>query len=350
MKLILTIISALLSCVLLVGGFRLWMRRDERRDYSRYVLAVFSWFTSLPAFLFIFRSMTANIIVYKPYLDPEHTFVPILMQLTFFFYPLTVMQPIAKPVKTCALLFAPPIVIFLVGVCSGIEYTSLETYSDLWQNIAKPDVLFRLFAQVVMLAYSFALFFVKYDWRKSSADRNFILKYSLGFCCIGLLLFCGLITHISIFPLLHQIVFSVFCFWIVWYELSERLPAPADGVTVVERVSSDVVDKVWIGITRLMVEQQCWRNPELSLQSLSEELASNRTYVSEAFKKHAGCTFSEYIVKLRIEFVVSELKRNPQSNLQRLFSQAGYRQRTTAYRNFQKITGVSPTEFIENLK
>ena len=103
-------------------------------------------------------------------------------------------------------------------------------------------------------------------------------------------------------------------------------------------------------MTHLLVEQQGWRNPELSLQSLSEELASNRTYLGEAFKKFAGCTFSEYVAKRRIEYVVSELKRNPKANLQALFSYAGFRQRSTAYRNFQKIMGVTLTEYLENLK
>lgn len=350
MKLILTIIFALLSCVLVIGGFRLWMRRDERSDYSRYLLAVFSWLTSFTAFIFIFRTLTDNTVVHMQYLDPEHTFVSILMQLTFFFYPLMVMQSIEKPVRTYALLFAPPLVIFLVGLCSGIEYTSLHTFSDIWQNIAKPDVLFRLFAQVVMLAYSFALFFVKYDWQKSSADRKFILKYSLGFCCIGLVLFWGLLTHARLFPLLHQIIFLPFCFWIVWYELVERLPMPADDAVDEVNEPSDAIEKIWIGITRLMIEQQCWRNPDLSLQSISDELGSNRTYVGEAFKKFTGSTFTEYLTKRRIEYVVSELKKNPHANLQRIFSQAGYRQRSTAYRNFQKIMQVSPTEYLENLK
>jgi methylphosphotriester-DNA--protein-cysteine methyltransferase len=161
----------------------------------------------------------------------------------------------------------------------------------------------------------------------------------------------GLISHAKIFLLLHQLAcFSLFV-WTIWYELRERLPAPEnDTLGDLTPESQDVIDRLWVNITRVLIEQQGWRNPELSLQSLSEELASNRTYIGEAFKKHAGCTFSEYVVKRRIEYVVSEFKHNPHVSLQRTFSQAGFRERSTAYRNFYKIMGVTPTEYIENLK
>ena len=35
------------------------------------------------------------------------------------------------------------------------------------------------------------------------------------------------------------------------------------------------------------------------------------------------------------------------ADIQELFNYAGYRQRSTAWRNFQKVTGMTPAEFIE---
>ena len=351
LKLILTIFSALITCVLVAGGLKLWFQRKETNDYSRHVLAIFCWFTAINSFTFIFRHWVENIITNKSFLDPEHTFVSIIMQMTFFFYPLAVIRSIIKPGRTYAMLFAPPIVIIAIGMFSGIDYTILNTHSDIWNNIWKPDVILRLFASIVMFVYAFALFLVPYEWNKSSADRKFILKYSLGFCWIGILLFLEFMTHASIFIILHQLSMLIFFFWMIWYELKERLPIPEDMMTDNSAEETYyVIDKLWVDITHILVEHQGWRNPELSLQSLSEELGTNRTYIGEAFKKFAGCTFSEYIAKRRIEYVVSELKRNQHINLQTLFSQAGFRQRSTAYRNFQKIMGVTTTEYLESLK
>lgn len=75
-----------------------------------------------------------------------------------------------------------------------------------------------------------------------------------------------------------------------------------------------------------------------------------RTYIGEAFKRNTGMTFVEYITQRRIDYVVSALKENPEVNVQGLFNYVGYRQRSTAWRNFQKITGLTPTEFVERLK
>lgn len=350
MRLLLTIISALTTFVLIAGGIMLWMRRKETNDYSRHVLAIFCWFTSLNSFIFIIRHWVGNTIINELFLDPEHTFVSLIMQMTFFCYPLARIKYIIRPGRTCLMLFVPPIAILVIGMFSGIEYTSLNASSDIWHNIWRPDVMYRMFAAVTMLAYAFALFLVPYDLRKSGADKKYILKYSLGFCSIGVLLFMGFMTHAKTLLVMHQMSVLVFLTWVIWSELRDRLPMP----DVMEENNSlepyNVIDRIWVGITHVVIENQGWRDPDLSLESLSEELGSNRTYVGEAFKKFAGCTFSEYIARCRIEYVVSELKKNPQANLQKIFSHAGFRQRSTAYRNFQRIMGISPTEYMGNLK
>lgn len=91
------------------------------------------------------------------------------------------------------------------------------------------------------------------------------------------------------------------------------------------------------------------RAPDLNLLSLSEALGSNRTFVENAFKQNTGMTFIKYITKRRIDYVTSEQESNPETDIHELFNYVGYRQRSTAWRNFQKITGITPTEFIKKL-
>ena len=61
-------------------------------------------------------------------------------------------------------------------------------------------------------------------------------------------------------------------------------------------------------------------------------------------------TFIVYLTKRRIGYVIDALQANPNADIHELLNYVGYRQRSTAWRNFQKITGMTPTEFVDNLK
>ncbi|MBR5859723.1 MAG: helix-turn-helix domain-containing protein [Bacteroidaceae bacterium] len=190
-----------------------------------------------------------------------------------------------------------------------------------------------------------------YDWRRSSADRGFILCYSVGYCLLGVLHFSIQLTHAHWLVLAHQLVWMSFFVAITHYELNERLLVPNAAVEPHEdEISHTETDQLWRLITLSLEAGDHWRSPELSLTSLAELLESNRTYIGEAFKRNTGMTFVEYITQRRIGYVVKTIKEDPKANIQELFNYVGYRQRSTAYRNFQKITGMSPTEFVENLK
>jgi YesN/AraC family two-component response regulator len=124
--------------------------------------------------------------------------------------------------------------------------------------------------------------------------------------------------------------------------------------TLIETIHTHTTDstenKLWGQIIFWLDNNDKWRDPNLSLSNLSELLNSNRTYVGEAFKQNTGMTFVEYISKRRIDYVKAKLKDDLNVDIQELFNYVGYRQRSTAWRNFQKVTGVTPTEFIDSLK
>ena len=351
MKYIATALLIFMTATLIICGILLWKRRKETGDYSRTIQALFSWVSAFFTFTFIFRTWAGTAPADATLFEPEHTFVPLLCQMTFFFYPLEVIHPTMSRAKLYGLLFAPLLLLFIIGMCGGIHYTSLYTYSDLWQHIGEFNVWFRLLTLLIMLLYAFSLFLVPYDWRRSSADRGFILCYSVGFCLLGVLHFSIQLTHAHWLVLAHQLVWMSFFVAITHYELNERLQVAPAAPNVTEEASTDSTDdRLWEQAMVLLDSNDKWRSPELSLTSLSEQLESNRTYVGESFKRNTGMTFVEYITNRRIGYVVEALKRDPESNPHELFNYVGYRQRSTAYRNFQKITGMSPTEFVENLK
>ena len=68
-------------------------------------------------------------------------------------------------------------------------------------------------------------------------------------------------------------------------------------------------------------------------------------YIIKCIKKETGYSANEYINRKRIDHVCRRLEEDPDLNLQEVFFEAGYRVRTTAWRNFRDIVGVSPSEY-----
>ena len=108
-------------------------------------------------------------------------------------------------------------------------------------------------------------------------------------------------------------------------------------------------DDLWQRIVNMIHKDDLWRKPDLSLDRLCQKLGSNKDYVSRCFRQNANTTFLDYVNNLRISYVTDELRRNPLQSPRDLFSNAGFRSKTTAYRNFCKYNGQSPSDFIASL-
>ena len=144
MKYIATLFLVLMTATLAVCGVLLWRRRKDTGDYSRYIQAVFSCVSALFALTFVFRTWSETTTADSAFFEPEHTFVPILIQMLFFFYPLEVIKPTVSRAKVYMSLFAPLFMLVFVGMFAGIEYTPLYTYADIWQHIEEFNVWFRI--------------------------------------------------------------------------------------------------------------------------------------------------------------------------------------------------------------
>ena len=97
-----------MTVALIICGILLWRRRKETGDYSRTIQALFSWVSAFFTFTFIFRTWAGTTTPDEALFEPEHIFIPILCQTTFFFYPLEVIRPTISRTRVYTLLFAPP--------------------------------------------------------------------------------------------------------------------------------------------------------------------------------------------------------------------------------------------------
>lgn len=92
-------------------------------------------------------------------------------------------------------------------------------------------------------------------------------------------------------------------------------------------------------------QEHLYRDPDLTIFTLSRTLGTNRTYLTRALRECYGESFSEYINRLRIEEAARLMQSKPSLTLQEIASEVGYNSPTSLYRNFVRIYHCAPTAY-----
>lgn len=101
-------------------------------------------------------------------------------------------------------------------------------------------------------------------------------------------------------------------------------------------------------VDELMTEQQLYLNPELKLSDIANRLNTSSFVLSYLFSQHMGTSFYDYINQLRVEEFKQRVKKGESKRytLDALATRCGYNSRTSFFRNFKKVTGMTPSEYI----
>lgn len=102
-----------------------------------------------------------------------------------------------------------------------------------------------------------------------------------------------------------------------------------------------------LALSRLAIieDEHLYRDPNLTIFSLSRIIGTNRTYLTRDFRECYNETFSEHINRLRIEEAIRLMTESPNLTLQEIASRVGYNSATSLYRNFVRIHHCSPSEY-----
>lgn len=90
--------------------------------------------------------------------------------------------------------------------------------------------------------------------------------------------------------------------------------------------------------------QNNYRNPDLSLETMSEHFGMSTSHLSRTFRKKYGVNLVSYIHRIRIEASQSLLTDTAYS-IKTIASMVGYISETTFYRSFKKYVHITPNEY-----
>lgn len=334
---------------------QLWYQRNDIKDDSRRYLALASFLCGTLALVEVLVNLLATEPILAPQLlMPGLCWFAFALGITMTLYPITVARPGWFTRRRRFFYFLPGVVFGVLLLSFKGNWTLLYTPSDILYNITKPDVLVRLLTIVASLPYCFILLFVPRNYRNSSASSRWIAEYVGALLCIFGIHVALMLTGNRYLVFILPILVSTFLFFSMLFELYERLVpnvSEDDGEEEEEDAQEELMDDsgadqtLWGRILYFIDEKQVWRDPDLTLSQLAQMCGTNVTYLNLEIRRETGSGFKDLINGRRIQDVVSLMDKNPDTDLQEVFFNAGYRSRTTGWRNFKTIMGVSPMEY-----
>jgi YesN/AraC family two-component response regulator len=104
-------------------------------------------------------------------------------------------------------------------------------------------------------------------------------------------------------------------------------------------------------INVLIVEEKLFKEQELSRDILAKKLHTNTKYISSAIKHQTGLSFNDYINSCAIAEAIKLMKNSEYAGSnQEISEQCGFSSESSYYRNFKKVTGMSPKNFSSKLE
>jgi len=96
-----------------------------------------------------------------------------------------------------------------------------------------------------------------------------------------------------------------------------------------------------------MESSRLYLDPELRMEDLIAICGSNRSYISSCINQITGLTFPAFVNSYRVHYaqmLLSEAGEN--TSIGDIALQCGYGSHSAFTRNFKKMTGISPSEWV----
>jgi len=85
----------------------------------------------------------------------------------------------------------------------------------------------------------------------------------------------------------------------------------------------------------------------INTSDIAKQFGLSRSALSSAFPQHTGLPLHKYVAQKRIQKAQTLIRTHPDLSLSEVAAQVGYEDNSTFYRNFHRITGMSPAKYRE---
>jgi AraC-like DNA-binding protein len=338
-----------------LAAYILLKNKDEMYDRARKYITAF-FITSSVASLAEIIMVIATPLEPNAYrlIDTQVILCGFLIFALLMFYCVELLRPHWLNAKRIFYIMLPwllLVVALIIGAVYDKQILVIHTIEQLCENLFQPDVFIRLLLVLLFVPYAIWLFVFDFNWRHSSVSRkttNIIVAMTIILCFTyigsrGLQFFYAYIAH--------ELVYVLITFYLVRLECKERFRIATQQHNTPSSIKPQIfvpentMEHLVNALNEVISNPDVWQNPDLTIDDIARIVGTNRTYLQMAAKYKGYASVMDMIHHIRIEYVCQQLRTVSSPQIQNIFYDAGYRSRTTAWRNFVNIMGCTPTEF-----
>ncbi|QIA08419.1 helix-turn-helix domain-containing protein [Draconibacterium halophilum] len=110
-------------------------------------------------------------------------------------------------------------------------------------------------------------------------------------------------------------------------------------------------DVLYRNLKILFEEDKIYKDPHLSIRKLADHLGTNTTYLSMVINHRFEESFKTILNKYRVNEarLILETKQYANLTIEGIAEKVGYHSRSTFYNAFKEITGLTPTQYLNNI-
>lgn len=114
---------------------------------------------------------------------------------------------------------------------------------------------------------------------------------------------------------------------------------------VAKSVTLTPEEELFMKLERVLTGKELFRDPNMSLDRISQYIDTNRSYISSSINTCAKRNFNQWLNSHRIAYVLERL--DPTTDMTTLFTDAGFSSSASFYRSFKQYTSMSPKQYME---
>lgn len=363
-------ISLTVLCCIILGISIPYIEGSRKVRYARVVLAVAYFVIALPGYLELISAPIVDPLIVAAFTISAAAYEALLITETL----ITLMCPQDINRKS--------IFLHMVSVSAVVMLFLLSVFVYRRFFILYLGAVSCIFLYI----YYIRLFNTEYKKIRTKMEEYYDegQYYKLRWCVISFYssLVVGLLALVAPFgPIVLYDIFTIgyITFYIMFtirfgnyvMQLNYYLPAilSKNRVTKPDEVNADKGDRVKLNeatvgdklkgnkeIDKLKNSLQEWvrneqyLNSDKSIEEVAHELNTDISFLRWYFNTQMDKDFRTYRVELRIEYAKRLLAENPQLSINSISYRAGFNTKANFYTYFKKYVGVSPAEYLRDLK